>query len=46
VKVKVNLKVKVKLPLRFTLAEHHAMKANWETGSITPCILDLGIMCR
>jgi hypothetical protein len=24
------------------LTEHHAMKAYWGSGGITPCILDLG----
>jgi hypothetical protein len=36
-----NHRVKVKFSLWF-LTEHHAMKAYWESGSITPLILDLG----
>jgi hypothetical protein len=28
------------------LTEHHAMKAYWGSGSITPCILDLGTRWR
>jgi len=36
-------KVKVKLSL---LTEHHAMKAYWWSGRITPRILDLGTSWR
>jgi hypothetical protein len=34
--------VKVKLSLCFFLTEHHAMKAYWGSGGMTPRILDLG----
>jgi hypothetical protein len=30
----------------FALTEHHAMKAYWGSGYITPCILDLGVIWR
>jgi hypothetical protein len=38
VNIKVKVKVKVKLSLCF-LTKHHAMKANWGSGSIAPLIL-------
>jgi hypothetical protein len=34
------------LSLRFSLTQHHAMKAYWGSGHITPCILDLGTIWR
>jgi hypothetical protein len=28
------------------LTEHHAIKAQWDSGGIAPCILDVGTRCR
>jgi hypothetical protein len=39
-------KVKVKLSLHFFLTEHHAIKAYWGSGGISPRILDLGTRWR
>jgi hypothetical protein len=30
------------VPVLFFLTEHHAMKAYWGSGGVTPLILDLG----
>jgi len=38
--LKIRKNVKVKFSLSVT--KHHAMKAYWEGGRISPCILDLG----
>jgi len=35
-------KVKVKLSPCFFLIEHHAMKACWVSGGISPRVLDIG----
>jgi hypothetical protein len=34
--------IKVKVKLSLCLTKHHAMKMDWGSGSISPCILDLG----
>jgi hypothetical protein len=39
-------KLKVKVNLSLCLNKHHTMKANWESGGITPPILDLGTRWR
>jgi hypothetical protein len=38
-------KVKIELSL-YVLTERHSMEAYWGTGSIAPCILELGIKWR
>jgi len=38
-KIKIKIKIKVKLSLCYFLAEHHAMKAYWESRIIVPLIL-------
>jgi hypothetical protein len=44
--VSVAVKVKVKVKLSLCLTKHHAMKAYWGSGSITPSILDFGTRWR
>jgi hypothetical protein len=42
----VKAKGKKFVPVLFFLTEHHAMKAYWGSGSITPRILDLDTRWR
>jgi hypothetical protein len=44
--VHLEVKIKVKLPLRLSITEHHPMKAYWGSGGIAPRILDLGTRWR
>jgi hypothetical protein len=37
---------KIKVKLSLCLSKYHAMKTYWESGSIVPCVLNLGTKWR